>query len=150
VRPRYVTCVGLITKLLLGDGTLKPELRAALASEGVVLVEEGLRGRISYQHFKAPGRRHHRKVVFERLGLGVSEQRLALYCRSGRVKLIDQPFTEPQLSALDVSLERDDTVAMRIDYDRVAVPNVSGQMTIRAVTPNAALVVEQLSARLGR
>jgi hypothetical protein len=142
--------VGLFTNLLLGNGTLKPKLRAALESEGVVLVEEGLPGTITYAHFKAPGRRHHGKVVGECLGLGVSERRLALYCRSGRVKLIDQPFTEPRLSALDVSLERDDRVALRLDFDRAAVPKVSGQMTIRAVTPNAASVVEQLSARLGR
>ncbi len=141
--------MGLFTKLRLGDGALKPELRAALESEGVVLVEEGLPGSITYEHFKAPGRRHHGKVVGEGLGLGFSEQRLALYCRSGSVKLIDKPFTEPQLSALEVSLERDDTVALRIDYDRAAVPKVSGQMTSRAVTLNAASVVEQLSARLG-
>ena len=82
-------------------------------------------------------------------GIGVSEQRLALYCRSGRVKLIDQPFTEPRLSALEVSLDREDRVALRIDFDRAAVPKVSGQMTIRAVTPNAATLVEELSARLG-
>lgn len=142
--------MGLFAKLLLGNGTLRPKLRATLESEGVVLVEEGLPGTITYAHFKAPGRRHHGKVVGECLGLGISEQRLALYCRSGRVKLIDQPFTEPRLSALDVSLEREDRVALLIDYDRVAVPRVSGQMTIRAVTPNAASIVEQLSARLGR
>jgi hypothetical protein len=142
--------VGLLAKLLLGDGGLKPALRAALESEGLVVLEEGLPGRISYDHFKAPGRRFHGKVVGVRLGLGVSEERLALYCRSGRSQLIDKPFTEPRLSALDVSLEGDDTVALRIDFDRAEVPKVSGQMTIRAVTPNAAMIVEQIRARLGR
>ncbi len=140
--------MGLLTNLLLGNGTLKPKLRAALESEGALLIEEGLQGTISYAHFKAPGRRHNGKVVAECIGLGVSERRLAMYCRSGRVKLIDQPFSEPRLSALEVSLEGDDTVALRIDFDRAAVPKVSGQMTIRAVTPNAASVVEQLTARL--
>jgi hypothetical protein len=140
--------VGLFTKLLLGNGTLKPALRAALESESVALIEEGLPGSITYANFKAPGRRYRGKITGECFGLGISEQRLALYCRSGRVKLIDQPFTEPRLSALDVSLENEDNVALRIDYDRVAVPKVSGQMTIRARTPNAARVVEELSARL--
>ena len=56
---------GLSTKLLLGNGTLKPKLRAALESEGVVLLEEGLPGTITYAHFKAPGRRYHGKVVGE-------------------------------------------------------------------------------------
>jgi hypothetical protein len=142
--------VGLFTNLLLGNGTLKPKLRAALESEGVVLIEEGLSGSIRYTNFKAPGRRYRGKITGECFGLGISERRLALYCRSGRVKLIDQPFTEPRLSALDVSQDGEDTVALRIDYDRAEVPKVSGQMTIRAKTPNAATVVEQRSARLGR
>ena len=109
---RYVWCVGLFTNLLLGNGTLKPKLRAALESEGVVLVEEGLPGTIRYANFKAPGRRYKGKVTGECFGLGISEQRLALYCRSGRVKLIDQPFTEPRLSAIDVSLDGEDRVAL--------------------------------------
>ena len=142
--------MGLLAKLLLGNGTLKPELRAALESEGVVLIEDGLPGSIRYADFTAPGRRYRGKVTGECFGLGISERRLALYCRSGRVKLIDQPFTEPRLSALDVSLDGEDRVAVRIDYDRVAVPKVSGQMTIRAQTPIAARVVEELSARLPR
>ena len=140
--------MGWFTRLLLGKGTLKPKLRAALESEGLVLIEEGLPGSIRYANFKAPGRRYRGKITGECFGLGISEQRLALYCRSGRVKLIDQPFTEPRLSALDVSLDGEDRVALRIDYDRAAVPKVSGQMTIRARTPNAARVVEELSARL--
>ena len=70
--------------------------RGARIRGRLVVLEEGLPGTITYAHFKAPGRRHNGKVVGECLGLGVSEQRLALYCRSGRVKLIDQPFTEPR------------------------------------------------------
>ena len=142
--------MGLITKLLLGNGTLKPSVRAELESERVVLVEEGLPGSIRYSNFKAPGRRYRGKITGECFGLGISERRLALYCRSGRVKLIDQPFTEPRLSAIDVSLEGEDKVALLIDYDRVDVPKVSGQMTIRARTPNAARVVDELTSRIGR
>jgi hypothetical protein len=140
--------VGWLSNLLLGDGTLKPSLRGALESEGVVLIEEGLVGSIRYSNFKAPGKRFKGKITGECVGLGISKQRLAVYCRSGRVKLIDQPFTEPRLSALDVSLEDEDRVALCIDFDRGVVPKVSGQMTIYARTPNAATVVEELSARL--
>jgi len=148
---RYVPPVGgWLTRLLLGNGTLKPGLRAALESEGLVVLEEGLTGSIKYSHFKAPGKRFNGKVTGECFGLGISERRLAVYCRSGRVKLIDQPFTEPRLSAIDVSVDDNDRVALLIDYDRVDVPKVSGQMTIRARTPNATMVVEELNSRLGR
>jgi hypothetical protein len=142
--------VGWFTNLLLGKGTLKPSLRAALESEGLVLIEEGLVGSIRYSNFKAPGKRFKGKITGECFGLGVSERRLALYCRSGRAKLIDQPFTEPRLSAIEVSQDGEDRVALLIDYDRVEVPRVSGQMTIRVRTPNAARVVEELTSRLPR
>ncbi|HEX6652155.1 MAG TPA: hypothetical protein VF072_05385 [Thermoleophilaceae bacterium] len=142
--------MGFLTNLLLGKGTLKPALRAALESEGLVLIEEGLVGSIRYSNFKAPGKRFKGKITGACFGLGVSERRLALYCRSGRAKLIDQPFTEPRLSALDVSQDGVDGVAFLIDYDRAEVPRVSGQMTIRMRTPNAASVAAELSARLPR
>ncbi|MDQ3985432.1 MAG: hypothetical protein M3280_02910, partial [Actinomycetota bacterium] len=99
---------------------------------------------------KAPGRRFHGKVTLQRIGLGISRERLAVYCRSGRVKLIDTPFSNPRLRALDASIQDDDTVLMRIDYDRVVVPNVSGEITITAKTPNASNIVEYLQVRLGR
>ena len=139
-----------LSKLLLGNGTLKPELRVALEAEGLVLIEEGLGGSVRYKRFRAPGRRHHGKVTGERIGLAVSEERLVVYCRSGRTKLIDTPFSDPRMSMLDISLQGDDTVAIRIDYDRADVPNVSGEIKILARTPNAANIVDHLRARLGR
>jgi hypothetical protein len=51
---------------------------------------------------------------------------------------------------VDVSLQDADTVAIRIDYDRAGVPKVAGEITILARTPNAAAIVDQLRARLGR
>ncbi|MDQ3951932.1 MAG: hypothetical protein M3279_03040 [Actinomycetota bacterium] len=140
----------LFARLLLGNGRLEPELRAALHSEGLVILEEGLPGSVRYTSFSAPGRRFHGKVTLQRIGVGISKERLAVYCRSGRAKLIDTPFSDPRLSALDVSLQDHDTVSIRIDYDRVDVPDVSGEIEIRAKAPNAATIVEQLHARLGR
>jgi hypothetical protein len=141
--------VEFLARLLLGDGTLKPEVRAALESEGLVLIEEGLRGSVRYKRFRAPGRRHHGRVTPERIGLAVSEERFVVYCRSGRVKLIDTLFSNPRLSMFDIFLRGDDTVAIRIDYDRGDVPSVSGEITILARTPNAANVVDHVRARLG-
>lgn len=142
--------MSFLARLLLGNGTLKPKLRDELESEGLVLLEEGLRGSVRYRHFKAPGRRHHGKVTGERIGLALSEERVVVYCRSGRVELIDSAFSNPRLQMVDVSLQGDDTIAIRIDYDRADVPKVSGQITIVARTPNAASIVDQLHARLSR
>jgi hypothetical protein len=139
--------VRFLAKLLLGDGTLTPQLRAELEAEGLVLIEEGLRGSVRYKRFRAPGRRHHGKITGERIALALSEERFVVYCRSGRVKLIDTSFSNPRLSMLDVSLRGDDRVVIRVDYDRAGVPNVSGEITIHARTPNAAQIVEHFRAR---
>jgi hypothetical protein len=145
-----VPAVTFLARFRLGNGKLDPKLRAAVRAEGLVLIEEGLRGSVRYRRFKAPGRRHHGKVTGERLGLAISEERFVVYCRSGSTKLIDSPFSDPRLSMLDVSLQGNDTVSLRIDYDRVGVPKVSGEIAIMVRTPNAATIVEQLRVRLGR
>ena len=142
--------MAFLAKFRLGDGRLDPELRAALEAEGLVHIEEGLRGSVRYRRFKAPGRRHHGKVTGERIGLAISRERFVVYCRSGTTKLIDTPFSDPRLSMLGVSLEGNDTVSLLIDYDRADVPDVSGEIRIVVRTPNAAAIVEQLQARLRR
>jgi hypothetical protein len=142
--------MSIFDKFHIGNGALKPKVRAALESEGVVLVEEGLRGSVRYERFKAPGRRFNGKVTGERIGLGMSEKRFVVYCRSGSTKLIDTEYSNPRLHLIDVELEGDDTVVFRIDYDRAEEKNVSGVIRILANTPNAARVVEELRARLGR
>jgi hypothetical protein len=142
--------VGFLSRLLLGNGSLPAAVRAGLEAEGLLLAEEGLPGRIRYERFRAPGRRFSGKVTGERLGLGISARRLAVYCRSGRAKLIDSPFDSPRFSALEPRLEGTDVVAFRIDYDRMAEPGVSGVITISATTASAPQIVEELNARLGR
>lgn len=142
--------MSFLAKLRIGDGQLTPELRAALEAEGLVLLEEGMRGSIRYKRFKAPGRRHHGKITVERIGLGISEQRLVVYCRSGHAELIDSPFDSPHFGMVDVEVENDDRLSFRIDYDRGAAPDVSGEIMIRARTPNAARIAQEIRARLGR
>jgi hypothetical protein len=141
--------VGFLQKLLFGDGSIEPGLRTALEAEGVVLVEEGLRASIRYSRFRAPGRRHNGKVTIERVGLGISEQRFVVYCRSGERKLVDTGFSNERLGMVEVSLSSDGAVAIKIDYDRQTdSPKVSGQITITARTPNAPRIVDELRRRL--
>lgn len=123
-------------------------MRAALESEGVVVLEEDVSGSIRYSHFKAPGRRSHGKVVPVRMALAVTEKRLVAYSSSGRNKLMDSPWDAPNLRALTVTVEGDDTAAFHVDYGKLDEPKVSGEITIRAKTPNAAAVVGHVQARL--
>jgi hypothetical protein len=69
---------GWLGRLLLGSGKLRPELRAELESEGLVLLEEGVPGSVRYTHFKAPGRSFHGKVTPERMAIGISRERFVV------------------------------------------------------------------------
>ncbi len=143
--------MGFLGRLFLGNGELPAEVREELESEGLMLVEEGLSGSIRYSHFKAPGKRFNGKITPERMGLGVSEQRLVIYCRSGRAELIDSPFSSPRLAAVDLSLVDEDRLSISIDYDQMPdaeSAGVSGQITIRLNTTRAPEVVAVLQARL--
>jgi hypothetical protein len=140
--------MGFLDKFRLGNGTLKPGVRAELEAEGLVLVEEGLKGSIRYDRFKAPGKRFYGKVTGERFAIGLSEERFVVYCRSGSVELMDSPYTSPRLDALEIGAE-DGRLLLEVDYDRMGEPSVSGTITVRANTPRAVEIAEQLRTRIG-
>jgi hypothetical protein len=141
--------VGFLGRLLLGTGTLRPQLRAELEAEGLVLLEEGLRATLHYKHFKAPGRRHHGKVTPQRVAVAVSEERLVVYASSGRVKLADTPFASADWDKVAVDAA-DGRVEIVVDYDRDDDPKVSGEIQIRIHTPNADAIAHEVRIRLGR
>jgi len=130
----------------LGSGKLSPQLLAELEAEGLVLVEEDLGGSLRYDHFKAPGRRSHGKIVPQRFAVGISEERFVVYCRSGRVKLADSPFSNPRLQGIEITADGD-RLEILVDYDRLEVPDVSGQIRIRIRAATAAAIADQLRAR---
>ena len=141
--------MGWLGRLLLGTGALSEELKTALAAEGLVVLEEGLSGSVRYRRFRAPGKRFHGKVTAERLGLGISERRVVVYCRSGRVRLIDTEFGDPRMAMLEALLEANDKVDLRIDYDHPsAPPEIAGQVTVRARTARAPEIVAELERRM--
>jgi hypothetical protein len=140
--------LGWLGKLFLGSGKLTPQLWEELATEGLVLLEEGLPGSVRYTHFKAPGRRMHGKVTPERMALGISRERFVVYCKSGRAKLADSEFTSPNLRGVGVSLDDDDKVVITIDYDKLDVDRVSGRVALHVRTPNARRIAEELRARI--
>ena len=143
--------MGLLSALL-GGGKLKPEVRAELEAEGLVLAEEKLRGSIRYSHFKAPGKRFHGKVVPMRMAVGLSEARIVIYGGVGAPELVDSQFDSPRLGAVDFSVSDGDKLKIFVDYDRMEDAEgakVSGQITITIKTPNAPQILDQIQARLG-
>lgn len=148
---RRVRPVGLLS-LLLGGGELKPKLKGELEAEGLVLVEEKLKGSIRYTRFKAPGKRFHGKVVPLRLAIGISERRLVIYGGWTSSEIVDSPFDSPRFRAIDIELEGANAIVLHVDYSRMdtaEAAGVSGEITIKMRTTNAARIVEQIRTRMG-
>jgi hypothetical protein len=141
--------MGFLSNLILGDGTLKPQLRDALVAEGLVLLEEGLPGRVRFDRFKAPGKRFHGKVTPVRAALGLSERRIVVYASSGRAELADSPYTSPHFDMVEIARDGD-RVELRVDYDKGSDPQYAGRVTISVDTPEAERIVRELTARIGR
>ncbi len=138
-----------LLRFLLGNGTLKPELRQQLEAEGLVLVEEGLLGSVRYDHFKAPGKRFNGKVTGAMMGIGLSAERVVVYCYSGRAELVDSPWSSPYWEMVDV-LAEDGRLKLNVDYDKGGEANTSGQVSIRMRTPEAARIAAEINGRLAR
>ena len=134
----------------MGDGTLPYDVREQLEGEGILFLEEGLSGSIRYSRFRAPGRRFNNRVTAERMGLGISAERIALYCHSGSAKLIDNPFSADAFSYVEVDVEHDGRLVFTIDYDGAGKPEHSGQVRIHVLTPNAAAIADMVRPRLSR
>lgn len=137
--------MGFLARIFgLSDRKFSPQLRAELEAEGIVLMEEGLRGSLRYHRFKAPGRYFDGKITPEGMALGVSEERFVVY---GRAKLVSSPFSNPNLQAAEITADENRLVIL-IDYDRLPAPKTSGQVQIRINTPSAALIAREVHARM--
>ena len=142
--------MGLLSRLFLGTGRLRPALRAELEAEGLAVLEEGCLGSVRYEKFRAPGKRFDGKITGIRSAVGVSDARLVVYSHSGRAKLIDSRFDDPRLQTIGIEVASEPAILFTVDYAKLEVLDVSGVVRIRARTPRAAEIAEQVRARVGR
>jgi hypothetical protein len=132
-----------LRRALLGSGRLPEDLRAALIAEGLVVLEEELTGSITYRNYRAPGQRSSWKKEATSGAIAVTANRLVVW--TGRSKHIDVPLDHPLRAAIEVSLDPPDRVCL--GYDAAAFgPSRSGQVEVRLRTPQAAHIVDVLTA----
>jgi hypothetical protein len=140
-----------LSELLLGDGKLPDSVRAAIEEEGALFVEQGLRATMTSRGFRSPGRMWFYEMSFDAkplmVALGLSEKRLVVFARSGKSKLVDVPFANPDRAALAASFGSGKV--MLDAEDRFGALRTGGKIRIRISTPNAAAIVQALSVRLG-
>ena len=127
---------------LLGFGQLPKAMRPILEGEGIVLLDEGIGGSITFRNFRAPGRRYSYRKTWFAGSLVVTELRFAGF--AFRRPVINVPLEGPHLGKLDLSLEKRDTV-IRIAFDSSDFhDDWSGDIECRFRTSKAQLFLERL------
>jgi hypothetical protein len=132
-------------RLLPGRGTLPDDLRAELVAEGLDQEEEGIRGTITYRHYRAPHRRSSWRRQGIRAALAITDRRLLVAIR-GR-PFVNVPWDDPRLAQMETAVE-DDRLLIAFDpglFDE----RTSGRIELRLRTVHPRLALEQIRARSG-
>ena len=119
---------------LLGLGAIPAELRPVLASEGILVADEGMRGWIVSKNVKGPGRRYIYRVRGFSGCLVVTEKRIV--CCTYRSRWIDIPVDDPRISLVSVDVPRTGKLAVSLDASAFR-DGWSGTMEFRFRTEKA-------------
>ena len=126
-----------------GLGGIPEKERHALELEGMVIVEEGIWGSITFRNFKAPWKRFtYRKKGFAG-SIVLTEQRLVAYAFATHV--INVPVTHPHFSKLQVTVEKQDRLCIAFDASDFH-DDQSGTIELRFRTPQALSFLERLAS----
>ena len=124
-------------------GRVPQKALPALQSEGIVLLEEGLRASVMLKNFRAPGRYHHYKGSFFAGSLVLTEQRFAAFAFSK--PMVNIPLHDDRLRALELSVPRDGLLQIEFDPS-VFDLQASGSVRLRYRTANAMTYLERLQS----
>jgi hypothetical protein len=133
--------VNPLRRALLGSGQLPVELRAALAAEKALVLEEGLTGSVTFRNYRAPHQHTGLRKDAVSGAIAVTSQRFVVW--AGRYKHIDVPHYHPLRAAIEVTAERPDRVCFAYNPG-AANPALSGRVEVRLRTAQASRVAELL------
>jgi hypothetical protein len=135
--------VNVLRRLLLGSGRFPDELSTSLRGEGIEVLEEGVSGSVTFRDYKAPGRRYSLRKVAVNGAIALTSRRIVVWY--GRHKEVDIPVDHALLGALSATL--DEPNRLRLSYSAQAFHrDRSGTVELRFTTPQAARLVERLTA----
>jgi hypothetical protein len=131
---------------LFGVGRISAQWRTMLESEGLVLVDEGIAGSVTYRDFRAPGKRSAwRKVAFSGSIALTKIRLLALHYANPAINI---PFDDERFKQLRISVEGEQTLLVAFDPS-LFHNDWSGTMEYRFHTSQAQALFEILCERGG-
>jgi hypothetical protein len=138
-----IPAVNPLRRVFLGMGRLPEDLRASLAAEGLVLLEEGLPGTITYINYRAPGQYFGwRKLAFSG-AIAITGQRFVVAASRGG-KPVNVPLADERRKSVKVSEDGPGKLLLTIDpaaFDQ----RKSGIVEVRLRTPRAPEAVALLN-----
>jgi hypothetical protein len=131
---------------LFGVGKMPAQWRATIESEGVVLIDEGIAGSVTYRDFRAPGKRFAwRKVAFSGSIALTKTRLLALHYANPAINI---PLDDERFEKLRISVEGEETLLVAFDAS-LFHNDWSGTMEYRFRTSQAQALLETLRKRIG-
>jgi hypothetical protein len=128
---------------LFGLGKVPKRILPNLEQEGIVLLDEGISGSVTFRNFRAPGRRHSWRRSWFTGSLVLTGKRFAAFAFSKAI--INVPLGDDRINELRCSLEGKATLCVHFDPSAFH-EGWSGALECRFSTPQAHLFLEQLDA----
>jgi hypothetical protein len=127
-------------------GKIPEPFAATLKREGLLLMDEGIRGSATYTDFRAPGKYSKSKRQWYSASIVLTQIRLVAFRYSEPI--IDVPFTDERIRSLQFSLAESDTLKVAFDAS-LFHDDWSGTIEYRFRTPQAQVLLGMLRERVG-
>jgi hypothetical protein len=128
---------------LFGLGKVPKSIALELESEGMILVEEGIGGSVSFKNFRGPGKRHTWRKYWFSGSLVMTSKRVIAFAFWKRI--FSFPLDNPGLKKLSVEAENANSLCISFDVSDFH-SDMFGQVAYRFATPHARLLEERLRA----
>jgi len=126
---------------IFGWGRIPSKYAPTLHAEGIILLDEGIGGSVTFTKFKAPGRYHSWKQSWFTGCIVLTERTFAAFAFAR--PLIYVPLDHENISELECSIG--ESGALLVRYDASAFnENWSGTIECRFKTPRAQMFCERL------
>ena len=134
--------MNLIRRLFMRTGEFSEEMRTQLVAEGVVVMETGLKGSITWRHYRAPGRRSSYRRVGTYVSIALTTERLVVW-GAGHPQ-IDVPLRHPLMREIEASVDKPGRLLLVFDAHAFH-ENTSGRIEVRVNTEQADHLAELVS-----
>lgn len=131
---------------LFGIGKIPEQFMATLRAEGILALDEGIKGSITYRDFRAPGKYSAWRRQWFRGSIVLTQARLVSLLSLSAA--IDVPLTDERIRSMRFSVEKEGTLLVSFDPS-LFYPGWSGTMEYRFRTSEAPAFLEKLRERLG-